>query len=306
MTQKTTAPTVHLLPLSNAVQPEAALAVALEGNIFACDLYISGAETFSPETWGYRQGRLFNIDHHAPVSHMSRHISSANLAIAYVEANGPARAGDCVVLNHTDCDSVLSGAIVAGDLPTAPELGAAAIAADHTGQEDPIADLLQAVDELRDYEFSLRNLRLLLRGAALESVACKALQARESARKFAASLVDRGKFGQVGGLAFTVMENDVDGEFFLPMLPAAVAILIITPRHEPGRWNAKIRLGNAAPEGLSLHHLNIGEFDPDFGGRWNAGSNKRGVGTSISPEAYAAEVSARLQSLLVTNGVPGQ
>ena len=33
----------------------------------------------------------------------------------------------------------------------------AALAADHTGEENPIADLLQALDSLRDFELSLNS-----------------------------------------------------------------------------------------------------------------------------------------------------
>ena len=55
-------------------------------------------------------------------------------------------------------------------------------------------------------------------------------------------------------------------------------------------WNVKLRLGQAAPAGLSLHDLKLSAWDKNFGGRWNAGSNKRGGGTDIAPVDYAAQV----------------
>ncbi len=60
---------------------------------------------------------------------------------------------------------------------------------------------------------------------------------------------------------------------------------------------SKIRLGPAAIAGSSLHQLGIREFDPAFGGRWNAGSNTPNLGTSIHPEAYKAELLKRLKRL---------
>ena len=58
-----------------------------------------------------------------------------------------------------------------------------------------------------------------------------------------------------------------------------------------------MRLGLAAPAGFSLHALKTDDFDPDYGGRWNAGSNKRGrVGTLLSPETYAANLARALNA----------
>ena len=42
----------------------------------------------------------------------------------------------------------------------------------------------------------------------------------------------------------------------------------------------------AAPAGFSLLELGIEDFDPGFGGRWNAGANKRGGGSSLSNQEY--------------------
>jgi hypothetical protein len=48
------------------------------------------------------------------------------------------------------------------------------------------------------------------------------------------------------------------------------------------------------PPGFTLHSLGIQLWNPGFGGRWNAGSNKRGGGTTIEPRDYANRLLAKL------------
>jgi hypothetical protein len=43
-------------------------------------------------------------------------------------------------------------------------------------------------------------------------------------------------------------------------------------------------------QGSSLHDLGIAEFDPSYGGRWNAGSNERRGGTTLSPDEYREDL----------------
>ncbi len=55
----------------------------------------------------------------------------------------------------------------------------------------------------------------------------------------------------------------------------------------------------AAPPGFTLFSLNLNEnLDPKVGGRWNAGSNKRGGGTSMPLEDYIAELNVLLEKSL--------
>jgi hypothetical protein len=44
--------------------------------------------------------------------------------------------------------------------------------------------------------------------------------------------------------------------------------------------------------------LRLREFDPVYGGRWNAASNRRGGGTTIDAGHYAAEVRRRVEAAL--------
>ena len=289
---------VHLLPVSKSVSPAELLDTFPHGEIFACDFAVEGAAGFKPHPWGYSKGRLKNIDHHADAPRMERQISSANLALLWSEGGGKLGEDAQVVINHTDCDSVLTAAIVSGDIEPLPEFGKAALCADHTGEENAIADLLQALDPRRDYPLSLRNLRLLLAGQPIDPDAQSALEERRGKRAEAKRLVQNGAFTNLDGVAFATIPRAVDGEFFPALLPTAHLIAVFVPHAEPGKWMVKLRLGQAAPNGLSLHQLGVPAFDANYGGRWNAGSNKRGGGTTLSPDDYARHLQHALSTIM--------
>ncbi len=136
------------MPLTNRVETEEVLDLCPSGEIFARDFYLTDAETWAEKAWGFQRGLVTNVDHHAPVARMRQHLSSTNLALLRVRQEGVVAAGSHIVLNHTDCDSVLSAAVLSGAVEPSDELGVAAIAADHTGEPNAIADLLQAMDAL--------------------------------------------------------------------------------------------------------------------------------------------------------------
>jgi hypothetical protein len=291
----TTERPIHLLPTTSRVHAPELEALHPSGLIVACDFYVEGIERGEEVVGGYRMGRILNLDHHAPTPRMARPISSTNLALEWVAAGGARGEEAVVLLNHTDCDSVLSGAIAAGRLPLDPAFGEAAIAADHTGEQNPVADLLQALDRGHDLEFALKSLDALLSGRALEGAAADALERRRRERGAAEALVEGGRFERAGKLAFAILEAPVPGEFFPALLPDAAVILTTSPlRRRPGYWQVRLRLGRAAPAGLTLERLEIGRFDPHYGGRWNAGSNRRAGGTGIEPQRYAELLAERL------------
>lgn len=263
--------------------------------VWACDFYVSGIEDGAEVPGGYRLGRLTNIDHHAPGARMAKRVSSATLARLQVLALGVPPAGDVVVVNHTDCDSVLSSGIMSGRLEPLMEFSDAAIAADHTGAANPIADLLQALDSRKDLDLSFAALERLLAGEAQPAEVVKALGKRLAKREKAREMVAAGTLQRIGGLYWGVLDDAVDGELFPALLPDATAIMLASPfPGKPGWWEVKVRLGLAAPEGLWLNRLQIDGFDPSYGGRWNAGSNKRRDGTELAPEAYAEHLGQRL------------
>lgn len=117
-----------------------------DGPIIACDCYVIGAEHWQPVVGGYADGRIINVDHHAPTVAMARKVSSANLALERVRAPGRTSADTMLFVTHTDCDSVLSAGILSGTLAAEDRDGDAALAAAHTGDPNPIAELLQALD----------------------------------------------------------------------------------------------------------------------------------------------------------------
>jgi hypothetical protein len=285
---------LRLLPLVNSIAAAEVLRVSSKQRIYACDFAIVGAEHFQEKPWGYEKGRLVNIDHHAPTPRMRARISSTNLAILHVHGRGIAKPDETVVINHTDCDSILSSAIMRGDLEPLEIFGEAAIAADHTGEENAIADLLQALDKRRDYEYSLRNLRLLLNGEELDDEGKAALDVRHTKRVKAAQLVESGTFEMENGVAWAELSDAIDGEFFPALLPDAVLIAMFSPcEGEAGKWNAKFRLGNAASPNFSLPDV-IASIDAGYGGRWNAGSNKRAGGLELSPHEYVEKIAQNI------------
>jgi hypothetical protein len=211
-----------------------------------------------------------------------------------------------VVIHHTDCDSVLSSAMLMGYLPPEPALVNASVCADHTGEENDVADLLQALDEERhgdrteaQYLASLHHVRRLLAGEDPEPDAGAALARRRAARAAARRFVTEGQVRVADALAVGQLDRELDGAFFPALLPDAAVILLTVPHPaRPGRWTVRLRVGVAAPSGFTLDALRVGDWDRAFGGRWNAGSNKRGGGTAVPPDAYAERVRARLRVVL--------
>jgi hypothetical protein len=148
------------------------------------DCYVEGVESWTPADWGWQMQAdsrtVLNVDHHAEDERFFRQVSSGNPAIRYVSAEGPLPAGARVLVNHTDCDSVISASILAGLPPPDGVFGEAVIAADHTGAPHAIADLLQALDPLRDFEYSLACLQASMRGESLDGRAAELLAKRHA------------------------------------------------------------------------------------------------------------------------------
>ena len=286
-------PGLTLLPIDTRADA-AALDRAFDApTIYAADWYVDGIERGVDVPGGYAVGRVVNVDHHADTERMRRPISSTPLALERLRAVGRPHTGDAVVLTHTDCDSVLCAGILLHLLPADGRLGAAAIAADHTGAEDPLADALQAVDHRRDWGLSLELARRVLDGREIRADLAAAINQRRAERERAADVAGRAHW--FGRVACIVAADEVSGEFFPLHLPAAAVVMLASPR--PGAekmWNVKLRLGNGVPLGSSLFALAVQSFDANLGGRWNAASNKRQGGTTIEPVRYAEQLANRV------------
>ena len=264
------------------------------GCVIAADFYIANVENGEALDWGYRLGRIENVDHHAPVPRMRRPVSSTNLALLRLASIGPAKLDEYVAINHTDCDSVLTASLLLGLLSPDERFGDAAIAADHSGEEDAVADLLQALDKAKDFAFSLGQLRRLNDGLVLDARAQTCLDDRRRMRDRARS--DVPGFSWVDRIAFREFENEIDGELLPALLPQAIAIVV--GYHSDDRWYIKVRLGPAWTECMpSLQEAGLMSFDSAYGGRWNAGSNKRGGGGDRRPEGYAEHLAQVYGSL---------
>ena len=291
---------IELLPLGKSLAvSQLPLSEPFVNRLVVADTYVDGAEKWDAQPWGWStelSGKeVLNIDHHAPTESMRRQVSSGNLAIEYVHQRGALTPDqDRVLINHCDCDSIISAAILAGLAPADDRLGRAVIAADHTGAADPIADALQPLEALRDLDLSLLTLQALLDDTPLPEPALRLRAQREQEREQWRELVQAGsRFGWADGVAWLEWPRRVPGELLVTLLPDAWAILTATPGQRGG-WVTKLRLGPAAPAGLSLSELGIPDFDPGYGGRWNAGSNTRGGGGPLAPEAYANELAAAI------------
>lgn len=290
---------IVLLPLSTSISLEVAMAASPANPVVVADCYVEHVETWTPRPWGWQTdsgGRvILNVDHHAQDERFFRLVSSGNLAIQYVETQGALPAAVPVLINHTDCDSILSAAILTGLLPPDEAYGIAVIAADHTGEPNPIADLLQALDPLRDVELSLRNLHYLLRNEPMETQAVELLKKRLNDRCRAKKLVQSGHFQMLGSVAVANLARDdkVAGELLLDLLPEASVIILASPL-DNGRLETKVRLGRAAGSGETLYSLGIQQWELNFRGRWNAGSTKRSGGSTIEPVSLARHLAETL------------
>lgn len=278
------------------------------GPVYACDFHIRGAEAGTAEAGGLRLGRVLNVDHHADLPAMRRHVTSTALAAAHLRAHGRPERDARVVINHADCDSVLSSAMLMGWLPPDERLVQASVRADHTGAEDEVADLLQAMDEGREgdrtdgqYLESLEAVLALREGRPLSPCARNVLAMRRLKREAAKDLVGSGAVVVRDGVALALPAEELDGALLAPLVPDAAVVMLALPLPaDRSRWLVKLRLGPAAPPGLTLHALGVREMDANYGGRWNAGSNRRPDagqpvgGTMLEPEAYAGMLRERL------------
>lgn len=258
-----------------------------ESGWVVCDFFPFDAPLGNPESWGYDLGPGHLVDHHAPDARWERHISSGNLAVEWIR-NHPSP--NRIFVNHTDCDSVVSAGIVAGILPPSAEFEAAVIAADHTGEANEIADLLQSIHEQRDLEFSFDCLSRLLEGRALPEAAQRALDQRVEHRADARILSKRPLYVSEKVVTFEA-EDQMEAELLAGLVPEGWVMLLSVPHpHVTGHRSTRVRLTPHAPAGLSLHSLPLIDIIPGYGGRWNAGSNKRSGGSAKSMDVMAREI----------------
>lgn len=262
--------------------------------IFVCDFYIADIEKYSEISGGYFHGNLYNIDHHAPTKRMAQEISATHLAIDYVKTYGVNPQDAIIIINHTDCDSVLSSCIMAGILPPEDRFARAAKAADHTGEENEIADMLQAIAGERDLLFSIKTLTCILENKPLDEKATSLLQKRIKDRELIKNLIEQHAFMTDDAVTYAFTQRKIDAGLLPALLPESVIIMLAAPMPDnPQKTNYTVRRGPKAPAGLYLNTLNL---DKEFGGRWNAISNKRGGGTIRPISDYVKIINEKVKN----------
>jgi hypothetical protein len=240
-------------------------------NLCICDFYIKGSEHGQIEDSGaITFNDLLLIDHHMALPYFMRQISSTVIANRYVRKNGKINTDYKIIINHTDTDSILSSLIMAGNLPPDDIFEQAAICADHTGKENTISDILQALEDDRKIKGSI-------------DVLMKVLEKRYYAREEIKRLAQNNHFKWNGEIAYIILDNSIDAGLAPAFLPNAKVILIasLMPKGSVRKWKVRVRLGIKG-DGIVLNRLGL----PDAGGRWNAVSTSRNGGTDIEPEKY--------------------
>ena len=216
---------------------------------------------------------------------MRKHISSTTLANKYVTERGPLNDSYAVIINHTDTDSMLSSLIMSGKLKPHDEFDMAAVAADHTGAENIISDLLQALEDDRCLDKSVD---------ALQKIVKKRLSIRQKLRM----LVDNGEFKMDGSIAYILLDRKIDAGLLPFFFPAADAVIVAwpMPKGSKGKWGIKTRLVTANND-IVLNKMDL----PDTGGRWNAVSTTRHGGTDIDLEEYVKIVKRNIERIKKRN-----
>lgn len=231
---------------------------------------------------------------------MWRTVSTTPLVCEYVENYGTFGSDVHPVLNHTDTDSVLAVWTAMGLLDHKdPRFSQAALAADHTGAPNDIADLLNGIEDTRDVEFSWFCLRYHLSNTPLPARAKQGLDGRRRDREEALQAAARGEFRELypGVYVHERQGRDIQPmrtEFVAYALPHAQVIVTSAPRIGIDGYDYKIRIGPQWPAGHSLHELQL----PQFSGRWNAGGTMRAsVPANLRPEQYAGEIFGKLVNI---------
>lgn len=294
---------IYLVPLFSKVKAEELKAMVPDSNsestVVGLDFAVEGHEQGN-EIRSEREvllgikfdNNVINIDHHIPVDEMARPISTTPLVAGYVREHGPVRDSEGkVIINHTDADSILSSLILAGKLDASDiRFSEAAIAADHTGEENSIADLLVALESKRDLQFSIFCLHQLLNGQSLPQEAQELWDKRKQQRQEVKEMVEQGLMQDMGSGVYLIESDQPLRSEFFPAVAKDAAIFVVAVALPEGGYEYKVRAGNELPLGKRLNEMGI----PHFGGRWNAGGTKRQGAVFIPPKEYAQMVVERL------------
>ncbi|MFA5306986.1 MAG: hypothetical protein WC365_06075 [Candidatus Babeliales bacterium] len=273
---------ITLLSLCKSIKIEDLQSQFPASTIYACDFYIEGIEKETSIIGGFRSKTIINIDHHAPIEDMANFTTSTSLAVAYVQSYGSARNDEKIVINHTDCDSILSSLVIAGILQPKEEYKYAALCADHTGEISEISEILQALEKERDLELSSQALLYFVSTGKIAQNVMPYISAYKACRERVRDFISNAYY--VDDIAVVQIDNKIQSLMLLPYFPQAKIIMAISPHSlYPEKTAISIIRGPMAPKNLYINTLPLPQ---EFGGRWNMGSNKRSGGTSFPIDSY--------------------
>lgn len=318
---------IVILPTQSVVTPDTLRQAVTEGRICACDFYIEGIEKEesqyygdSPvikDSYGIQRAEFLNIDHHSSLPEMRAMISSGNLAVEYKNTQIELPDDFTVVVNHSDCDSVSSSLIILGIFDHCYKkdeifkiLGEAVKCADHSGEPNVIADLLQGMESQKNFKLSAEALITLLTNEFPDfgrAMYAKRMDLRDAISEL---ILNPNAVKKIGNIVVVKSDSRLESELIAPFFPDAYAIISSEPKPSIGAGHTltRIRLCTRGIESrLSLLDLGI-NYGPDpininWGGRWNAGSDSRGGGSprESSLEKMAYQLNERIEEYLKNN-----
>lgn len=277
-------------------------------NLFIVDQKVEHIETRGVRLpYGYRvesdSGTITVIDHHVSDPYFERQSTGTLVLEFFVHHPEGLPEGARVGITHGDCDSVLAAGMLLGAIPPLPEFGEAVMSADHTFEKNHIADLLQAIEGfpplgggtmalfdredrttlIPSIELSFKSLGQLLQGKELDPHVAQAFEGRLSARAAWEKRLLNGEITRYpnGTLVSVISENltqDPYPEFLKALVTDFSLILVFHQVPEKDDFNqVRALTGDSIPAHLSLGDDSIitPELVPGFGGRKDAGSNRR-------------------------------
>jgi hypothetical protein len=283
---------IYLVP--KKINNEKDIKSLFRGQICICDFHVKNCElghlekTLGDKPRCIRYQDILIIDHHADIHHMRKRITSTTLAKRYVRKYGPLGVNSVILINHLDCDSILSSLIMSGEISNRKKYVTASIDSDHTGMKNILADIINSQFMENNLKESILSVLEYEQKQTIRHKASQLLSKREIDRKNALELSNQ--FKKEGAVYYFISKEpaNFDAALFVPFFKHAKVILIATPL-ENKLWNIKIRLGRKA-KNIHLNNLNL----PKFGGRWNAGGTGWEGGTKIHPKKYAKLINDKI------------
>ena len=286
---------IKLIPINSKITKEFIYNSFPNKKIFVCDFYIQDSEFWDEIEGGYCTNNIVNIDHHAPTDRMAQYITSTVLSIQYVNKYGPVSDDSIIVINHVDCDSLLSSHIMAGILPPLELFAEASIDADHTGKLNPISDLLQSIASKRDILYSINNLIKFLKNEKIDNEAEILKNQEIESRNIIKNYIEKGYFKINKYVTYATLPEKENTAYYPSFFPNTWVICTGSPYKNTNKTEFACRLGLSAPKWLKLNRLDLPE---GYNGRWNAGANGRSGGSNMDIEDFVKIINEKINNFL--------